>query len=117
MMRSLVVPFGTLVAGGALLVAGVGDRVIVVPNPFANAILTFRGGANGQEPPIRVLQGPKTRMTGADRFGLDHVSGERQPGEQHDFSGRQRERQYRRRRGAFRSCTEERSRAFPWSRC
>src|SRR5438445_100805 len=30
---------------------------IVVPNNPANAILTFRGGANGQEAPIRVIQG------------------------------------------------------------
>jgi hypothetical protein len=33
---------------------------IVVPVPYADAILTFRGGADGQEAPIRVIQGPKT---------------------------------------------------------
>jgi hypothetical protein len=48
----------------------------VVGNPFANAILTFRGGANGQEPPIRIIQGPKTRLEGPQRFGLDSVRGE-----------------------------------------
>jgi hypothetical protein len=48
----------------------------VVGNPFANAILTFRGGANGQEPPIRIIQGPKTRLEGPQRFGLDPVRGE-----------------------------------------
>lgn len=47
------------------------DDEIVVTNPFANAIMTFRGGANGQEAPIRVIQGPNTRLTGPDRFGLD----------------------------------------------
>jgi hypothetical protein len=47
------------------------DDEIVVGNPFSNAILTFRGGANGQEAPIRVIQGPKTRLEGPDRFGLD----------------------------------------------
>jgi hypothetical protein len=47
------------------------DDEIVVPNPLANAILTFRGGANGQEAPIRVIQGPNTRLTGPDRFGVD----------------------------------------------
>jgi DNA-binding beta-propeller fold protein YncE len=36
---------------------------IVAPNPFAEAILFFRGGANGEEPPIRVIQGPKTKLT------------------------------------------------------
>jgi hypothetical protein len=49
---------------------------IIVGNPFANAILTFRGGANGQEPPIRVIQGPKTRLEGPQRFGLDSKRGE-----------------------------------------
>ena len=48
----------------------------VVANPFANAILTFRGAANGQEPPIRVIQGPKTRLNGPQRFGLDYTRGE-----------------------------------------
>jgi hypothetical protein len=47
------------------------DDEIVVTNPFANAIMTFRGGADGQEAPIRVIQGPKTQLTGPDRFGLD----------------------------------------------
>ena len=49
---------------------------IIVANPFANAILTFRGGANGQDPPLRVIQGPKTRLTGPQRFGLDVKRGE-----------------------------------------
>ena len=35
------------------------DEFVVV-NPFAEAILTFRGGADGQEGPIRIIQGPKT---------------------------------------------------------
>ena len=33
---------------------------MVVPVPMAEAILTFRGGADGQEVPIRTIQGPKT---------------------------------------------------------
>ena len=49
---------------------------IIVANPFGNAILTFRGGANGQEPPVRVIQGPRTRLTGPQRFGLDAERGE-----------------------------------------
>jgi DNA-binding beta-propeller fold protein YncE len=46
---------------------------IIVPNPFANAILIFRGGANGQEAPIRVIQGPKTGLDGPDRMDVDTV--------------------------------------------
>jgi DNA-binding beta-propeller fold protein YncE len=48
----------------------------VVPNPFANAILTFRGGANGQEAPIRVIQGPNTELQGPDRLAIDWVNHE-----------------------------------------
>ena len=46
---------------------------IIVPNPFANAILIFKGGANGQEAPIRVIQGPKTQLDGPDRMDIDTV--------------------------------------------
>lgn len=35
---------------------------IVVTNPFAQAILTFKGGATGNEKPLRVLQGPLTQL-------------------------------------------------------
>ena len=52
------------------------DDEIVVGNPFANAILTFRGGADGQEAPIRTIQGPNTRLSGPDRFGVDVVNRE-----------------------------------------
>lgn len=47
------------------------DDELIVPNPFANAILIFRGGANGQEAPIRVIQGPKTQLDGPDRMDVD----------------------------------------------
>lgn len=49
---------------------------IVVPNPFSNAILTFRGGADGQEPPIRVIQGPNTELAGPNRLAIDVVNRE-----------------------------------------
>jgi DNA-binding beta-propeller fold protein YncE len=49
---------------------------IVVPNPFGGAILTFRGGANGQEAPIRVLQGPHTQLGGPQRLDIDTVHNE-----------------------------------------
>jgi hypothetical protein len=49
---------------------------IVVPNQFAQAILTFRGGANGEEPPIRVIHGPDTQLEAPDRLGADPVNSE-----------------------------------------
>ena len=53
-----------------------------VTNPFAQAILVFRGGANGEEAPIRIIQGPKTQLVGGlasggvDRFDVDPVHDE-----------------------------------------
>lgn len=44
---------------------------IVVPNPLADAILVFRGGANGEEPPIRVIQGPCTKLVLPHAVSLD----------------------------------------------
>jgi hypothetical protein len=52
---------------------------IVVTSPFAQAILTFRGGANGEEPPMRVIQGPHTRIVedrALDRVTIDPVNNE-----------------------------------------
>ncbi len=47
-----------------------------VANPVAQAILTFRGGATGQEPPIRVIQGSKTRLEMPDTLEVDPVHNE-----------------------------------------
>jgi hypothetical protein len=49
------------------------DDEILVPNPFSNALLVFRGGADGQEPPVRVIQGPNTELNGPDRLDIDVV--------------------------------------------
>ncbi len=49
---------------------------LIVSNPFAQAILTFRGDANGEEPPIRVIQGPSTMLDAPDRFAVDPVHNE-----------------------------------------
>jgi len=49
---------------------------IVVPNQFAQAILTFRGGANGEEPPLRVIQGSQTQLEAPDRLGIDPANNE-----------------------------------------
>ena len=48
---------------------------IVVPVPYSHAILTFRGGADGQEPPIRVIQGPQTGTIGS-RLDVDPIHDE-----------------------------------------
>ena len=48
---------------------------IVVPVPYAQAILTFRGGADGQEAPIRIIQGPKTGSIGS-RLDVDPIHNE-----------------------------------------
>jgi len=47
---------------------------ICVTSPLAQAILTFRGGANGDEAPIRVIQGPHTQIQGTAYGGNDVVS-------------------------------------------
>src|SRR5881296_3929116 len=47
---------------------------IVVNSPLTQAILTFRGSVNGEEPPIRVIQGPKTKILGADTGALNTVT-------------------------------------------
>lgn len=47
-----------------------------VPQQFAQAILTFRGGANGEEPPLRMIQGPQTKLRDPDRLDVDYVHNE-----------------------------------------
>ncbi len=44
---------------------------IVVPNALADAILVFRGNANGPEPPVRVIQGPRTELMTPHSVSLD----------------------------------------------
>ena len=51
------------------------DEFVVV-NPFAQAVLTFRGGANGEEPPLRVIQGPSTQLQDLQRVDIDPVHNE-----------------------------------------
>jgi len=47
---------------------------IVVTSPLAQAILIFRGGANGEEPPARYIQGPRTQILGGPTGSLDRVT-------------------------------------------
>ena len=56
---------------------------LLVTNPFGRAILVFRGGADGNEAPIRIIQGPNTLMGdptrlsgGPDRLDVDPVHNE-----------------------------------------
>ena len=50
---------------------GIHDE-IVVTSALAEAILTFRGAANGEEAPLRFIQGDKTRIKG---LGADSAVG------------------------------------------
>lgn len=49
---------------------------IVVPNALADAILVFRGSADGAEPPVRVIQGPRTALVTPHSVSLDTEHGE-----------------------------------------
>jgi DNA-binding beta-propeller fold protein YncE len=49
---------------------------IVVQSNIGQAILTFRGGAAGEEAPIRVIQGPKTRLRDPEKIVVDPVHDE-----------------------------------------
>ena len=49
---------------------------VVAPNPFAQAILFFSGGASGEEAPLRVIQGPKTMLAYVDNVAVDPIHNE-----------------------------------------
>ena len=49
---------------------------ILVPQFFAFAILTFRGDANGNVPPLRKIFGPHTGMKNPQALALDWIHGE-----------------------------------------
>jgi DNA-binding beta-propeller fold protein YncE len=44
---------------------------IYVTNALADAVLVFRGGADGSEPPVRIIQGPCTGMVNPHAVSLD----------------------------------------------
>ena len=48
---------------------------IVVPIPYSESMVTFRGDADGQEAPIRIIQGPKTGGIGS-RLDVDPIHDE-----------------------------------------
>jgi len=47
---------------------------IVVTSPLTQAILIFRGGAKGEDAPVRVIQGSHTKILGSAYGALDRVS-------------------------------------------
>jgi hypothetical protein len=49
---------------------------IIVTQAFSQGVLTFRGGANGEEAPIRIIQGSRTQFKAPDRVALDLVNNE-----------------------------------------
>jgi hypothetical protein len=49
---------------------------IMVPQQFGQGILIFRGSANGEEPPVRVIRGPRTQLIALDRLGVDPINNE-----------------------------------------
>ena len=49
---------------------------IVVPNPFAEAILFYKGDASGDAAPIRVIHGPNTLLEENEELALDPVNDE-----------------------------------------
>ena len=49
---------------------------IFVTNPYAQAVLVFRGAAQGNEAPIRIIQGSRTQIGSADRLEVDPVHDE-----------------------------------------
>lgn len=47
-----------------------------MPNPQAAAVLVFRGQASGAEPPIRIIQGPKTGLVYPHSVNVDRQNNE-----------------------------------------
>jgi hypothetical protein len=53
-----------------------GRDVFMTPQFYGQAILVFRGGADGEEAPIRIIQGMKTQLRNPDKLMEDPVNGE-----------------------------------------
>ena len=49
---------------------------IVAPNPLAAAVVIFRGGANGEEVPVRTLQGAQTGLSRPETVAVDEKNDE-----------------------------------------
>jgi hypothetical protein len=49
---------------------------ITVPQSMSHSILTFRGDANGEAAPIRVIQGSRTGLVNPDQMDIDPIHNE-----------------------------------------
>jgi len=49
---------------------------IIAPNPLAAAVVIFRGGANGEEAPVRTLQGARTGLSRPETVAVDEKNNE-----------------------------------------
>jgi len=49
---------------------------VVVPSDIGQGVMTFRGAANGNEAPIRVISGPKTMLGKTSKLSADPVNNE-----------------------------------------
>jgi DNA-binding beta-propeller fold protein YncE len=49
---------------------------ILVPQQFGQGVLTFAGDAEGETPPKRTIEGPKTQLIALDRLGVDPANNE-----------------------------------------
>src|SRR5262249_42022712 len=49
---------------------------IVAPNPLAAAVVIFRGGAVGEEAPIRTIQGARTGLSRPETVAVDEKNNE-----------------------------------------
>ena len=49
---------------------------IILPVALSGAILSFRGGAHGEEPPLRSIQGTRTRLVRPQTVAVDAKNNE-----------------------------------------
>ena len=49
---------------------------IIAPNPLAAAVVIFRGGATGEEAPVRTLQGARTGLSRPETVAVDEKNNE-----------------------------------------
>jgi len=49
---------------------------IIAPNPLAAAVVIFRGGANGEEAPVRTIQGARSVLSRPETVAVDETNNE-----------------------------------------
>ncbi|HWP85469.1 MAG TPA: hypothetical protein VNN17_09785 [Terriglobia bacterium] len=48
----------------------------MITNFYAQAVQIYRGDSDGEVPPVRIIQGPKTTLVNPDKVMMDHVNDE-----------------------------------------